>query len=65
MLQHATHLCIMTNNTNTFNIFGLLSDLPAYNHILISAINVILKNKIDLCVVHIPGAKIVIVDTLS
>lgn len=40
-LGHATCLCITMDNTNTFDMFGLLSMLPAYNCILISTIDVL------------------------
>ena len=50
LLGHATCLHIVTNNMNTFNIFRLLSALPAYNCIIISTINILWKNKTDLCV---------------
>ena len=65
MLKHATHLHIMTDNTNTFNIFRSLSALPAYNPILMLAINILLKDRTALHVVYIPRVQNVIADALS
>ena len=62
---HATRLHIVTDNTNTFDIFGSLSALPSYNSILISTVDVLLRTNIDLCVIHIPGTQNVIADALS
>ena len=38
-----------------FNIFVLLSAQPAYNPILISAVNILLWCNVDLRVIYIPG----------
>ena len=51
----AMHLLIATDNTNTFDIFTSLSTQPAYNPILILAVNVLLCCNVDLRVVYIPG----------
>ena len=44
---------IMTNNMNMFNIFMLLSALPVYNPILMSAINIFLEKKMDIHTIYI------------
>ena len=65
-LRHLTCLHIVTDNTNTFNIFRSLSVLPDYNPILMLAVNILLKHKIDLCVVvYILGVQNAVVDALS
>ena len=51
----AMHLLIATDNTNTFDIFTSLSTQPAYNPILILAVNVLLCCNVDLRVVYILG----------
>ena len=56
-LRHATYLCIVTDNTNTFDTFRSLCVLSDYNPILMSAINILLKHKINLHVVYIPGVQ--------
>ena len=58
------HLLIATDNTNTFNIFMSLSAQPAYNPILISAVNILLHCDIDLRVIYIPGPLNHITDAL-
>ena len=47
-----TCLLIVTNNTNTFDIFASLNADRPYNPILISAINIILRQDGDLHVVY-------------
>ena len=63
-LMHPACLCIMTDNTNTFDVLRSLSVLPDSNPILMLAVNVLLKHKINLHVVYIPGAQNVIADAL-
>ena len=58
-------LLIATDNTNTFNIFTSLSAQPAYNPILISTVNVLLRCDVDLRVVYILSPLNHIADTLS
>ena len=58
------HLLIATDNTNTFDIFMSLSAQPAYNPILISAVNILLHCDIDLRVIYIPGPLNHITDAL-
>lgn len=60
-----TRLLIATDNTNTFDIFASLSAQPTYNPILMSAIDVLLKHKMDLRVFYIPGPQNIVADALS
>ena len=60
-----TRLIVYTDNTNTFNIFTSLSAKPIYNWILISSIDMLLEDKVDLHVFHIPGKDNIIADALS
>lgn len=56
---------IYTDNLNTVDIFSSLSALPSYNVILKEAVNLLLKGKHDLCVLHVPGDQNTIADALS
>ncbi|RDX39624.1 hypothetical protein OH76DRAFT_1367314 [Lentinus brumalis] len=58
-------LAILSDNTNTVSIFNTLSADPAYNTILISAVDVLLDTGVDLRVDHIPGEFNVVADALS
>ena len=60
-----TWLIVYTDNTNTFNIFTSLSAKPVYNRILISSIDMLLEDSIDLHVFHILGKDNIIADALS
>ncbi len=56
---------IFTDNTNTVDIFNSLRASPTYNHILKSAVNVLISHAIDLRVLHIPGSENDVADALS
>ncbi|KDQ56020.1 hypothetical protein JAAARDRAFT_133104 [Jaapia argillacea MUCL 33604] len=58
-------LIIYTDNTNTVNIFSSLHASPAYNPILMSAVNVLMDNDIDLRVPHINGIQNTVADAIS
>jgi hypothetical protein len=60
-----SRLIIYTDNSNTFDIFNSLRALPPYNCILISAMNVLMDNDLDLRVFLIPGKDNIIADPLS
>ena len=60
-----TQLIVYTNNTNTFDIFTSLSAKPVYDRILMSSIDMLLEDKIDIPVFHIPGKDNIIADVLS
>jgi hypothetical protein len=57
-----TRLIVYTDNTN---MFTSLAAKPDYNQILMSAIDVLIEDEVDLCVYHIPGKDNLIVDPLS
>ena len=61
----SSRLIIYTDNSNTFDIFNSLRALPPYNRILISAMNVLMDNDLDLRVLLIPGKDNIIADPLS
>jgi hypothetical protein len=58
-------LAILTDNSNTFDMFNSLYALPAYNPILITAVNLMISAGIQLHVVHIPRAENQVADMLS
>jgi hypothetical protein len=60
-----TRLIVYTDNTNTFDIFTSLAVRPDYNQILMSAIDVLIEDEIDLRVYHTPGEDNIIADLLS
>ncbi|KAF8228560.1 hypothetical protein L208DRAFT_1285656 [Tricholoma matsutake] len=59
------HLAILTDSSNTFNMFNSLHALLAYNPILITAIDLLLKSGVQLCVFHIPQTENKVADALS
>ncbi len=63
--KKTTWMAIYTDNTNTFHIFNTFRALPAYNHILISAINILIEDEIDLRVYFIPSEDNIITDPIS
>ena len=58
-------ILIYTDNMNTVDIFRSLHCLPAYNHLLRHAVDILLKNDYSLRVLHVPGEQNVIADALS
>ncbi|RDX48894.1 hypothetical protein OH76DRAFT_1333833, partial [Lentinus brumalis] len=58
-------LAILSDNTNAVSIFNSLNAEPAYNLILMSAIDVILDSGVEIRVDHIPGEYNVIADAIS
>ncbi|KAF8903253.1 hypothetical protein CPB85DRAFT_1438403 [Mucidula mucida] len=58
-------LTIVTDNTNTVNIFDTLRALPEYNAILCAAVDIRVQHNIDLRVLHIPGERNIVADALS
>ncbi len=58
-------ITILTDNTNTVDIFNLLRASPTYNPILKSAVDVMISHGIDLQVLHIPGSENDVADALS
>ena len=62
--HHVTCLLIITDNTNTFDIFASFRALPIYNPILMSAIDVILEHRLYLQVFYLPGPENFVADAL-
>ena len=58
-------LVVFSDNSNTVDIFSSLRAKPCYNGILKAAVTLLLRHRIDLRVVHIPGSDNVIADALS
>ena len=58
-------LLVYTDNTNTVALFNSLRALPAYNGLLMGAMDVLLRFGVDLRVEHIPGVENVVADALS
>jgi len=58
-------LAILTDSSNTFDIFNTLHALPAYNPILVTAVDLLISTGIQLCVFHILCADNKVADALS
>ncbi|KAJ8597536.1 hypothetical protein M405DRAFT_724053 [Rhizopogon salebrosus TDB-379] len=65
MYQVPSRLLVYTDNTNTVAMFNTLRAKPAYNNILLSAMDVLLEHHVNLCVQHIAGEENIIADALS
>ncbi len=63
--RHVKRLAILSDNSNTVAIFNSLRATPNYNPILKSAVDVMLKAPLDICVNHIPGELNIVADALS
>jgi len=63
--RKTTCMIVYTDNTNTFDIFNSLAAKPVYNRILMSLIDMLIKDGIDLRVYHILGKDNLIADLLS
>ena len=60
-----SRLAILTDSSNTFDMFNMLHALPAYNPILITAIDLLIRSKIQLRVFHISRNNNRVADALS
>ncbi|KAF8816684.1 hypothetical protein BYT27DRAFT_7076727 [Phlegmacium glaucopus] len=60
-----SQIIIYTDNSNMVDIFRSYRALPAYNHLLKQAINIIILNDYNLCVLHISGSNNIIANALS
>jgi len=58
-------IAIYTDNSNTVDIFNSLRALPAYNHILKSAVDVLIRTDHQIRVLYVPGMENDIADALS
>jgi hypothetical protein len=61
----SSRLLIYTDNDNTVAIFNTLRCLPKYNNILISAADILIKESLDLRVLHIAGELNYVADAIS
>ena len=58
-------LAIFTDNYNSVSMFNMLSVLPRYNWILLSAVDTLLAHNIDFRVFYVPGKDNIVADHLS
>ncbi|PIL27246.1 hypothetical protein GSI_10390 [Ganoderma sinense ZZ0214-1] len=63
--RHIKRIMILSDNTNTVSIFQSLCAEPTYNSILMSAVDVLLANKTEHRVHHIPGPVLTYISFLS
>ncbi|KAF5343376.1 hypothetical protein D9758_015628 [Tetrapyrgos nigripes] len=63
--NHFHRIVIFTDNLNTVSMFNSLHAKPDYNPLLITAMNTLLDNNLQLRVLHIPGSENVIADAIS
>ncbi|KAF8803587.1 hypothetical protein BYT27DRAFT_7225943 [Phlegmacium glaucopus] len=63
--HRGSQIVIYSDNSNTVNIFQSYQALPAYNHLLKQAVDIIILNDYNLCILHIPGSDNVVTDALS
>ena len=61
----ARRIVIHTDSSNTFDIFNSLRCRPMYNHILKSAVDILVDGSHDLRVLHIAGVDNGVADALS
>ena len=71
-LHHVQHIApcgsrilIYTDNANSVDIFRSLGCLPSYNHLLKSAVDILIENDYSLRVLHVPGEENIVADALS
>ena len=64
-VRPGSKILIYTDNANTVDMFRSLRCLPAYNPLLKSAVDVLIKHDLSLRVLHVPGENNVIADALS
>ncbi|GBE83694.1 hypothetical protein SCP_0507500 [Sparassis crispa] len=64
-VERVHHMAIYSDNTNTVALFDTLRALPAYNSIAKSAVDVLIRDDMQLRVTHILGKDNVIADVLS
>ena len=58
-------ILIYTDNQNTVDMFRTLRCLPPYNHLLKTAVDILINNDFSLRVLHVPGEENVVADALS
>jgi hypothetical protein len=58
-------LLVLSDNSNTVDIFQSLRCKPAYNDLLKFTVSLLLRHRISLRVVHVPGVDNIVADALS
>ncbi|KAJ2932592.1 hypothetical protein H1R20_g4498, partial [Candolleomyces eurysporus] len=61
----ASRIVIFSDSTNTVDMFSSLCADQTFNHLLLMASDIVLKNDVDLRVLHITGRDNVIADAIS
>ncbi|KAJ6628408.1 hypothetical protein B0H10DRAFT_1752314, partial [Mycena sp. CBHHK59/15] len=64
-LPRGARLTIYTDSLNSVDIFNSLKALPAYNEILKSSVDVLLRHDLELRVLHVPGKLNTVADAIS
>jgi len=65
VIPNPRRLAILTDSSNTFDMFNSLHALPAYNPILITAVDLLITSGIQLRVFHVPRGSNKVADALS
>jgi len=60
-----SRILIYTDNSNTVDIFNTLRALPDYNHLLLTAVDILHEGHHDVRVLHVPGVENGVADALS
>lgn len=58
-------IVIYTDNSNTVDVFRTLRCLPPYNHLLRTAVDIMIAHDFSVRVLHVPGEENVVADALS
>ncbi|OBZ76385.1 hypothetical protein A0H81_03642 [Grifola frondosa] len=58
-------LAVLSDNTNAVSLFNTLRAKPAYNLLLISSVDILIHDNLQLCVDHVPGEDNCVADALS
>ena len=58
-------LTVHTNSHNTIDIWNSLKALKIYNDLLCTAIDSMIRNSLNVCILHVPGSGNLIADALS
>ena len=64
-LKLPSKLLVLSDNTNTVDIFQSLRCKPPYNDLVKFTVSLLLKHHISLRVVHVPGIDNIVADALS
>lgn len=64
-VQEGSRIVVYTDNSNTVDIFNSLRCLPPYNHLLKSAVDILITGNHSLRVLHVAGVENGVADALS